>query len=166
MAEEEYTPIKKYQLSWDGIIRNANIEEKQERFKNYVKTFKTYLHDEIKAQNKNKKISDEDSILVFIDKNKVLPTLASYVLKSQINKATFIETTAYFLRMLKYNEYLMTDDKLNKELFKVILNLSQDLDNTGKDFIFRNEYCFLLNCVTRLILNYPKLISYYKIKKY
>ena len=165
MAEEEYTPIKKYQLSWDGIIRNANIEEKQERFKNYVKTFKTYLHDEIKAQNKNKKISDEDSILVFIDKNKVLPTLASYVLKSQINKSTFIETTAYFLRMLKYNEYLMTDDKLNKELFKVILNLSQDLDNTGKDFIFRNEYCFLLNCVTRLILNYPKLISYYKIKK-
>ena len=165
MAEEEYPPLKRYQITWDGIIRNANKPEKQERFKKYIKPFTTFLHDEIKARNKNKKISEEDSFLVFIDKNKVLPTLASYVLKSEINKVIFLDTTSYFLRLLKYNEYLMSDEKLNKELFKVILNLSQELDKEGKDFKYKNEYSLLLNCVTRLILNYPKLISFCKIKK-
>jgi hypothetical protein len=59
----------------------------------------------------------------------------------------------------------MSDEKLNKEIFKVILNLSQDLDNNGKDFLYKNEFSLFLNCVTRLILNYPKLIKNYKIKK-
>jgi len=74
----------------------------------------------------------------------------------------FLEYTSYFLRLLKYNEYLMSDEKLNKEIFKVILNLSQQLDNEGKDFAYKNEYALFLNCVTRLLLNYPKLIHYYK----
>ena len=59
----------------------------------------------------------------------------------------------------------MSDEKLNKEIFKVILNLSQQLFNEGKDFAYKNEYSLFLNCVTRLLLNYPKLIHYYKIRK-
>ena len=59
----------------------------------------------------------------------------------------------------------MSDEKLNKEIFIVILNLSQELDNEGKEFLYKNEYALFLNCVTRLLLNYPKLISHYKIKK-
>ena len=38
-------------------------------------------------------------------------------------------------------------------------------DNNGKDFLYKNEFSLFLNCVTRLILNYPKLIKNYKIKK-
>ena len=77
----------------------------------------------------------------------------------------FLEYTSYFLRLLKYHEYLMSDEKLNKEIFKVILNLSQQLYNEGKDFPYKNEYSLFLNCVTRLLLNYPKLIHHYKIRK-
>jgi hypothetical protein len=77
----------------------------------------------------------------------------------------FLEYTSYFLRLLKYNEYFMSDEKLSKEIFKVILNLSQQLDNEEKDFAYKNEYALFLNGVTRLLLNYPKLISNFKIRK-
>ena len=162
---DNHTLAEKYQLSFEGIIRNATKPEKQERLKQYFKIFSGFLHDEIKSKNKGKIIPDEESFLVFIDKHKVLSTITSYILKSRQHIALFLEYTSYFLRLLKYNEYFMSDEKLNKEIFKVILNLSQELDNNGKDFLYKNEFSLFLNCVTRLILNYPKLISYYKIKK-
>ena len=162
---DNHTLAEKYQLSFEGIIRNATKPEKQERLKQYFKIFSGFLHDEIKSKNKGKIIPDEESFLVFIDKHKVLSTITSYILKSRQHIALFLEYTSYFLRLLKYNEYFMSDEKLNKEIFKVILNLSQELDNNGKDFLYKNEFSLFLNCVTRLILNYPKLIGYYKIKK-
>ena len=160
---EEYTLAQKYKITWDGILRNANKPEKQERLKQYFKVFSVFLHDEIKSRRKD--IPEDESFLVFIDKNKVLPTMASNILKSKANMSLFLEYTSYFLRLLKYNEYLMNDEKLNKEIFKAILKLSQELDNEGKDFKYKNEYALFLNGVTRLLLNYPDLISHYKIKK-
>ena len=165
MSEEKQTLAEKFKLTFDGIIRNAGKPEKQERLKQYFKIFSGFLHDEIKAKNRGKDIPDDESFLVFIDKNKVLSIITSNILKCTQNISLFLEYTSYFLRLLKYNEYLMSDEKLNKEIFKVILNLSQDLDNNGKDFLYKNEFSLFLNCVTRLILNYPKLIKNYKIKK-
>ena len=165
MSEEKQTLAEKFKLTFDGIIRNAGKPEKQERLKQYFKIFSGFLHDEIKAKNRGKNIPDDESFLVFIDKNKVLSIITSNILKCTQNISLFLEYTSYFLRLLKYNEYLMSDEKLNKEIFKVILNLSQDLDNNGKDFLYKNEFSLFLNCVTRLILNYPKLIKNYKIKK-
>ncbi len=160
---EEYTLAQKFKITWDGILRNANKPEKQERLKQYFKVFSVFLHDEIKSRRRD--IPEDESFLVFIDKNKVLPTMASNILKSKANMSLFLEYTSYFLRLLKYNEYLMNDEKLNKEIFKAILKLSQELDNEGKDFKYKNEYALFLNGVTRLLLNYPDLISHYKIKK-
>ena len=160
---EEYTLQQKFKITWDGILRNANKPEKQERLKQYFKVFSVFLHDEIKSKRKN--IPDDESFLVFIDKNNVLPIMTSNILKSKQNMALFLEYTSYFLRLLKYNERLMSDDKLSKEIFRVILSLSQQLDNEEKDFAYKNEYALFLNGVTRLLLNYPKLISNYKIRK-
>ena len=160
---EEYTIAQKYKITWDGIIRNSNKPEKHERLKQYFKVFSVFLHDEIKSKNKN--IPEDESFLVFIDKNMVLPTMTSYILRSKQNMSLFLEYTSYFLRLLKYNEYFMSDEKLSKEIFKVILNLSQQLDNEEKDFAYKNEYALFLNGVTRLLLNYPKLISNFKIRK-
>lgn len=160
---EEYTIAQKYKITWDGIIRNSNKPEKHERLKQYFKVFSVFLHDEIKSKNKN--IPEDDSFLAFIDKNNVLPTMTSYILRSKQNMSLFLEYTSYFLRLLKYNEYFMSDEKLSKEIFKVILNLSQQLDNEEKDFAYKNEYALFLNGVTRLLLNYPKLISNFKIRK-
>ena len=160
---EEYTLAQKYKITWDGILRNANKPEKQERLKQYFKVFSVFLHDEIKSRRRD--IPEDESFLVFIDKNKILPIMASNILKSKANMSLFLEYTSYFLRLLKYNEYLMNDEKLNKEIFKAILKLSQELDNEGKDFKYKNEYALFLNGVTRLLLNYPDLISHYKIKK-
>ena len=163
MSSEEYTLQQKFKITWEGILRNANKPEKQERLKQYFKVFSVFLHDEIKSKRKN--IPDDESFLVFIDKNNVLPIMASNILRSKQNMALFLEYTSYFLRLLKYNEYLMSDEKLSKEIFKVILSLSQQLDNEEKDFAYKNEYALFLNGVTRLLLNYPKLISHYKIRK-
>ena len=163
MAAEEYTLQQKFKITWDGILRNANKPEKQERLKQYFKVFSVFLHDEIKSKRKN--IPEDESFLVFIDQNNVLPIMTSHILKSKQNMALFLEYTSYFLRLLKYNEHLMSDEKLSKEIFKVILNLSQQLDNEEKDFAYKNEYALFLNGVTRLLLNYPKLISNYKIRK-
>ena len=163
MAEQEYTLQQKYRITWEGILRNANKPEKQERLKQYFKVFSVFLHDEIKSKRKN--IPEDESFLVFIDKNNVLPIMTSNILRSKQNMALFLEYTSYFLRLLKYNEYLMSDEKLAKEIFKVILTLSQQLDNEEKDFSYKNEYALFLNGVTRLLLNYPKLISNYKIRK-
>ena len=160
---QEYTIPQKYQITWEGILRNANKPEKQERLKQYFKVFSIFLHDEIKSKRKD--IPEDENFLLFIEKNKVLPIITSYILKSKQNMSLFLEYTSYFLRLLKYHEYLMSDEKLNKEIFKVILNLSQLLYNEGKDFEYKNEYALFLNCVTRLLLNYPKLIHYYKIRK-
>jgi len=160
---EEYTLQQKYKITWEGILRNANKPEKQERLKQYFKVFSVFLHDEIKSKRKH--IPEDESFLVFIDQNNVLPIMTSNILKSKQNMALFLEYTSYFLRLLKYNEYLMSDDKLSKEIFKVILALSQQLDNEEKDFAYKNEYALFLNGVTRLLLNYPKLISNYKIRK-
>ena len=160
---EEATLQEKYQLTWEGILRNANKQEKQERLKQYLKILAGYLRDEIKSKKKD--IPENESFLSFIEKNKVLPTLTSNILKSKTNRVLFLEYTSYFLRLLKYHETLMSDEKLNKEIFKVILSLSQELDNEGKAFELKNEYAFFLNYVTRLLLNYPKLIKHYKVKK-
>ena len=160
---DEYSIHQKYQITWEGILRNANKAEKQERLKQYFKIFSIFLHDEIKSKNKD--TPPEENFLIFIEKNKVLPKLTSNILKSKQNMHLFLEYTSYFLRLLKYHEYLMSDEKLNKEIFKVILNLSQQLYNDGKDFPYKNEYSLFLNCVTRLLLNYPKLIHHYKIRK-
>ena len=160
---EDYTIAQKYKITWDGIIRNSNKPEKHERLKQYCKVFSVFLHDEKKTKNKN--IPEEESFLVFIDKNNVLPTMTSYILRAKQNMSLFLEYTSYFLRLLKYNEYFMSDEKLSKEIFKVILNLSQQLDNEEKDFAYKNEYALFLNGVTRLLLNYPKLISNFKIRK-
>ena len=162
---EDKTLSEKFKLAFEGIIRNADKPEKTERLKQYFKIFSGFLHDEIKAKNKGTKIPDEDSFLVFLDQNKALSTIASNTLKCRENVPIFLEYISYFLRLLKYNEYLMSEEKLNKEIFKVILNLSQELDNNGSNFKFSNEFSTLLNCVTRLILNYPKLIRFYRIKK-
>jgi len=163
--EEECSLSKKYQITWEGLIRNADNPEKQERLKTYFQALSKFLHNEIKLKNKNVEIPDEDSLLIFMEKNKVLSTIASYITKSKINKQIFLENTSSFLRLLKYNEELMSDEKLNKELFKAILTLSQEMDKNPKEFPLKTEFCHLLNYVTRLILNYPKLINYYKIKK-
>ena len=160
---QEYTIPQKYQITWEGILRNANKPEKQERLKQYFKVFSIFLHDEIKSKRKD--IPEDENFLLFIEKNKVLPIITSHILKSKQNMSLFLEYTSYFLRLLKYHEYLMSDEKLNKEIFKVILNLSQQLYNEGKDFPYKNEYSLFLNCVTRLLLNYPKLIHHYKIRK-
>ena len=160
---QDYTIQEKYQITWEGILRNANKPEKQERLKQYFKVFSVFLHDEIKLKRKD--IPDEENFLLFIDKNKVLPIITSQILKSKINMSLFLEYTSYFLRLLKYHESLMSDEKLNKEIFKVILNLSQQLDSEGREFPYKNEYALFLNGVTRLLLNYPKLIHYYKIRK-
>ena len=160
---DEYSIQQKYQITWEGILRNSNKIEKQERLKLYFKVFSIFLHDEIKSKNKD--TPPDENFLIFIEKNKVLPILTSNILKSKQNMHLFLEYTSYFLRLLKYHEYLMSDEKLNKEIFKVILNLSQQLYNEGKDFPYKNEYSLFLNCVTRLLLNYPKLIHHYKIRK-
>ena len=160
---DEYSIQQKYQITWEGILRNSNKIEKQERLKQYFKVFSIFLHDEIKSKNKD--TPPDENFLIFIEKNKVLPILTSNILKSKQNMHLFLEYTSYFLRLLKYHEYLMSDEKLNKEIFKVILNLSQQLYNEGKDFPYKNEYSLFLNCVTRLLLNYPKLIHHYKIRK-
>ena len=160
---DEYSTQQKYQITWEGILRNSNKIEKQERLKQYFKVFSIFLHDEIKSKNKD--TPPDENFLIFIEKNKVLPILTSNILKSKQNMHLFLEYTSYFLRLLKYHEYLMSDEKLNKEIFKVILNLSQQLYNEGKDFPYKNEYSLFLNCVTRLLLNYPKLIHHYKIRK-
>ena len=160
---QEYTIQEKFQITWEGILRNSNKPEKQERLKQYFKVFSIFLHDEIKSKDKN--IPDDENFLLFIEKNRILPIMTSYILKSKQNMPLFLEYTSYFLRLLKYHEYLMSDEKLNKEIFKVILNLSQQLYNEGKDFYYKNEYALFLNCVTRLLLNYPKLIHHYKIRK-
>ena len=160
---DDYSIQQKFQITWEGILRNAYKIEKQERLKQYFKVFSIFLHDEIKSKRKD--TPAEENFLIFIEKNKVLPILTSNILKSKQNMSLFLEYTSYFLRLLKYHEYLMSDEKLNKEIFKVILNLSQQLYNEGKDFAYKNEYSLFLNCVTRLLLNYPKLIHHYKIRK-
>ena len=160
---QEYTIQEKFKITWEGILRNSNKPEKQERLKQYFKVFSIFLHDEIKSKDKN--IPDDENFLLFIEKNRILPIMTSYILKSKQSMPLFLEYTSYFLRLLKYHEYLMSDEKLNKEIFKVILNLSQQLYNEGKDFYYKNEYALFLNCVTRLLLNYPKLIHHYKIRK-
>ena len=100
MAGEEYTLQQKFKITWDGILRNANKPEKQERLKQYFKVFSVFLHDEIKSKRQD--IPSDESFLVFIDKNNVLPTMTSNILKSKQNMAIFLEYTSYFLRLLKY----------------------------------------------------------------
>ena len=114
---QDYTIQEKFKITWEGILRNANKPEKQERLKQYFKVFSIFLHDQIKSKNKD--IPQEENFLLFLDQNKVLPIITSHILKSRVNMSLFLEYTSYFLRLLKYNEYLMSDEKLNKEIFKV-----------------------------------------------
>jgi hypothetical protein len=47
---QEYTIQQKFQITWEGILRNTNKPEKQERLKQYFKVFSIFLHDEIKSK--------------------------------------------------------------------------------------------------------------------
>ena len=61
---EDYSIAEKYKITWDGILRNMNKKEKYDRLKQYLKVFSGFLHEEIKAKNKNKVIPDNESFLI------------------------------------------------------------------------------------------------------
>ena len=65
---QDYTIQEKFKITWEGILRNANKPEKQERLKQYFKVFSIFLHDQIKSKNKD--IPEEENFLLFLDQNK------------------------------------------------------------------------------------------------
>ena len=160
----ETSLAQKYQLTWDGLVRNSNKVEKRERLVQYLRVLSTFLHDEIKKKN-NQEISKEDSILYFIEKNHLLATLTKFIIECPSTKDLFLEYVSYYLRLLKYQDRVIRNTQLMNAIFKVILELSSDLDEQGASFDYRNEYALFLNVVVRLLLNYPVLIPFFKVRK-
>ena len=160
----ETTLAQKYQLTWDGIVRNSNKVEKRERLVQYLRVLSTFIHDEIKKKN-SQEIPKEDSILFFIERNHVLATLTRFIIECPNTKDLFLEYVSYYLRLLKYQDRVIRNTQLMNAIFKVILELSSDLDDQGASFEYRNEYALFLNVVVRLLLNYPVLIPFFKVRK-
>ena len=84
---QEYSIQEKYKITWEGIMRNSNKPEKQDRLRQYFKVFSIFLHDQIKSKRKD--IPEEEDFLIFLEQNKVLPIITSLILKSFLFFKTF-----------------------------------------------------------------------------
>ena len=159
-----------FKVLWEKINKNIknklDITELNDNFKSFHKLIKEELNNQNKSiMNNKKESSNESNKLLFLQTNNVLSEISKYPLNYPDSRPITLEFLSSFLNALKYQKFLFEkNDDLFILLQNLVLNLKKELEQKTFKFNIKNEFAYLLNSITRILLNYPSYISFFIIK--
>ena len=76
-----------------------------------------------------------------------------------------MEYLSSLLNQLKYISYhFENNDELFISLQNLLINLNKELGQKTYKYHLKNEFANILNSLTRILLNYPSMLSYFIVK--
>ena len=164
ISSEELPISEGLNLCWKRINNYSRDSSKKEKLIKYFKILRNYLFNELRNNKMNK--TNENIVQNFFKDNLVLPKLTNLVATTKDNREIILDFVSNCFRLVKFQENIISDNKpLMRTIFQCIILLFDELSNDGPSFKLKNEFSLFLNVVTRLLLNYPNLIPYFKVKK-
>ena len=156
-----------FKTLWEKINKNIKnkkeISELYENFKLFYKLIKERTQFSNKSQNQNQ--DNESENLSFLKINEILTEISKFALNYPETRPITLEYLSSFLNALKYQKFLFLDNEnLFISLKNLVIKLNKEFEKKGNKFNLKNEFAYLLNSITRIILNYPSSISYFFIK--
>ena len=154
-----------FKTLWDKINKNIKnkkeISELYENFKLFYKLIKERIQFSNKSQNQNNELEK----LSFLKENEILTEISKFSLNYLETRPITLEYLSSFLNTLKYQKFLFTNnDNLFISLKNLVIKLKKEFEKKENKFNLKNEFAYLLNSITRIILNYPSSISYFFVK--
>lgn len=162
-----HTMAKKIELElvWNKILAFSKDIQKKDLLIKYCDLLTQYLKNEL-IENKIDPDSDNHIVIEFFKNNIVLEKITNFIISCPDNREVFIGYSSYFLNILKFKEEIIKNNKLlKKTIFQTIIQLFEELKRYRFKFKLKNEFSLFLNMVTRILLNYPDYISFFKVKK-
>ena len=153
------------ELIWKKILTFAKDIKQKDLLIKYCDLLSQYLKNELN-ENKLEKDINNHIVLDFFKDKKVLEKITNYIIIYPDNREIFIGYSSYFLNVLKFKEEIIKNNiLLKKTIFQTIIKLFEELKKNKFKFELKNEFSLFLNMVTRILLNYPDYINFFKVKK-
>ena len=142
---------------WEKILSNINnktdLSNLADNFHSFLKLIK----------EDTKKINSEN--INYIKDNNILNQLTKLIINNSELRPILLEYLSSLLNQLKYLSYIFEN---NEDLFislqSLVINLKKELEQKSYKFLLKNEFANLLNSLTRILLTYPSMLSYFIIK--
>jgi len=165
----EMKKISDLELIWGKIITFSKNISKKDILIKYCDLLSQYIKNEIKENNldlKSNSNSNNHIVLEYFKNNIILEKITNFIITCPDNREVFISYSSYFLNLLKFREEIIKDNKLlKKTIFQTIIHLFEELKKYKYKFKLKNEFSLFLNVVTRIILNYPNFVPFFKVRK-
>ena len=148
---------------WEKIIKNIKNKKQITELNDNLKAFYKLIKEKLKFSNKSQNYNiNESEKLIFLKEGDILTKMCEFPITYPESSPITLEYLSLFLNILKYQKFLFNDNEnLFKSLQNLVLNLEEDLEKKKHKFILKNEFAYLLNSITRIILNYPSFISFF-----
>ena len=142
---------------WEKISKNiTNKTDLSNLTENFFSFYKLIKDDAKKINSDNIK---------FIKDNNILNQIIQFSITNPELRPILFEYLSSLLNTLKYITYIFEN---NEELFislqNLLIKIKKELEQKYYKFHSKNEFANLLNSITRILLNYPSMLSYFIIK--
>ena len=136
-----------------SITNKTELSNLSENFNSFYKL--------IKADTK--KIYSEN--INYIKDNDILNQIVKFSINNPDLRPILLEYLSLLLNQLKYINYIFeNNDELFISLQSLVICLKSELDQKTYKFQYKNESANLFNSLTRILFNYPSMLSYFIIK--
>ena len=136
-----------------SITNKTELSNLSENFNSFYKL--------IKADTK--KIYSEN--INYIKDNDILNQIVKFSINNPDLRPILLEYLSLLLNQLKYINYIFeNNDELFISLQRLVICLKSELDQKTYKFQYKNESANLFNSLTRILFNYPSMLSYFIIK--
>ena len=150
---------------WAKILSYSKDATKKEIIMQCFDLLSQCIKNELK-ENKLYSNSKNHLVLNFFKKNIILEKTTNFIITCPDNREIYISYSSYFLNLLKFKEEIIKGNHLlKKTIFQTIIHLFEQLKKQKLKFGLKNEFSLFLNVVTRIILNYPNFVQFFKVKK-
>ena len=152
--KKDENPIK---VIWEkisqSITNKVEISNLAENFYSFYKLIK----------DDAKKINSD--VINYIKDNNILNQIVQLAINNPELRNILLEYLSSLLNQLKYRSFLFeNNDELFISLQNLLINLYKELEQKTYKYHLKNEFANILNSLTRILLNYPSMLSYFIIK--
>ena len=151
--KEENTTKNLWEKISNNIKNKSELSNLPDNFNSFYKLVK----------EESKKINSEN--ITYIKDNNILTQISKLALNQIPLRPILLEYLSSLLNQLKFITYLLeNNDDLFISLQNLVINIKKELDQKTYKFPLKNEFANLLNSITRILLNYPSMLSFFIIK--
>ena len=151
--KEENTTKNLWEKISNSITNKTELSNLPDNFNSFYKLIK----------EESKKINSEN--ITYIKDNNILTQISKFALNNIQLRPILLEYLSSLLSQLKFITYIFeNNDDLFISLQNLVINIKKELDQKSYKFPLKNEFANLLNSITRILLNYPSMLSFFIIK--